>query len=677
MGILAHERNLPAMGLAALVMMLLGHPVQLAAQPARLTPEATSLPLVMPDQWDPKQAEITIRERAAKIVDAYSESDGVFSHDGRHVVFSSNRDGLDSLYVADLQDSGHKQPPRKLVDWPGRMSAPLLTWDDQSVIFASDEGGNEQTHFYRVPLAGGQVENLTPAALRRDSPLVPELDSNHLFYSGRALDQAQTNIYKTNHLVPASEHVVYRDQGTGFLSDVSRDGRHALFIRYNTHQDQQLLTVDLNSGVARLLYPKTAQASIQNATFAPDGRRVYLQTDAGTESALVLSLAASDGVELARYVEKKPATASGTGLAVDRHGINIAVAFQAGNRSEIRLLDAKTLALRSNVRLPLGDGGVNGFSDNGKHLIAHWSTPDHPTSLYSIASSTGKSETLLASSQLANELPAITTSNHFISSFDGMPIPVNVYRPKRAGRVPVIVHLHGGPAGNSSANWSAQARFFLSEGYAWVEPNIRGSSGFGRSFEAADNGAKRFDSFRDIDAVRHWLSDQGWADSNKLIVLGESFGGFLVLHEVTVNPTAWRAGVDQYGISDFLSFMDSTTGLVRQNYLHELGDPNADRELLVRLSPLAAVNRIASPLLVYAGENDPRVPRAQSDAIVDALRKRGVPVQYMLGKEEGHGVRNRDNRIQLLLRTAKFLEQAISGADIVDSEALNTPSPLK
>ena len=241
---------------------------------------------------------------------------------------------------------------------------------------------------------------------------------------------------------------------------------------------------------------------------------------------------------------------------------------------------------------------------------------------------------------------------------DGLSLPINVYLPKvRTGKLPVIVCYHGGPAGNSKIRWSATIAFFVSQGYAWVEPNVRGSGGFGRAFEEADNGPKRLEAFKDIEATGRWAASQPWADSSRVIIEGGSYGGYTVLVGLTRMPQLWRAGVDLFGVVNMKTFMATTSGLIREIFLLEMGNPDTDAPFLESISPLRDADKIVRPLFVYAGANDPRVPLAESDQIVHALRARKVPVEYMVAPNEGHSLARKDNQTEFLARAARFLEE--------------------
>ena len=241
-----------------------------------------------------------------------------------------------------------------------------------------------------------------------------------------------------------------------------------------------------------------------------------------------------------------------------------------------------------------------------------------------------------------------------------MTIPVNLYLPKgRTGKLPTIVIFHGGPASSYAVRWNPYARFFLSLGYAVLEPNVRGSTGFGRAYEMADNREKRADWLKDLETVNAWTKKQSWCDPDRVVVWGQSYGGYTTLMALTRQPTLWGAGVDLYGVADLKQFLRTTNAAIRAFFVTEFGDLDKDGPLLEEFSPMRDRDKIVAPLFVYAGQNDPRVPRSESDAIVRALRERGIPVEYMVAANEGHTVDRRETKIELLTRTARFLEDAL------------------
>ncbi|MFP2928276.1 S9 family peptidase [Pyxidicoccus sp. 3LG] len=600
-----------------------------------------------------------VAELAAKVtllVDAFINAEPQFTRDGQRTLFVSNRDGLPQLYIADAKRPD--SPAKRLFTWGERVSQAITTPDGQSLLFLSDTGADENWSIWKAGLDGSAPVELTPGEkLNRDNALLPDLAPDTLYFSARPMSEARTSVYA----MPTSggeARSVHRDETPGFLTDVSRDGKHGLYLRYPSRSENYLMRLDLSSGAVKPLYPREGKVSVFDARFSPDGKTVYVATDGGGEQAWLLALDAESGDEKARYVEKAPATAHIQGVEVAKKGGAVGISLDAGNRSEVRLLDGRTLKPRARVSMPLGQGGLDRFSEDGRKLTATWSTPSSPTDVWVIDTKTGKVSPLRREPRPSlPEVPAIDASITAVRAHDGMELPVNVFLPKkRSGKLPVIVSYHGGPAGNSKIKWSPSIAFFLSQGYAWVEPNVRGSDGFGRAFEEGDNGPARLAAFKDIETTGRWAASQPWADPDRVIIYGGSYGGYTVLIGLTRMPDLWRAGVNLFGVADLKTFMATTSGFIREIFLVEFGDPDKDAAFLASISPLKDADRIVDPLFVYAGANDPRVPRSESDLIVSALRARKVPVEYMVAENEGHSLSRKENLIEFLARSARFLD---------------------
>jgi dipeptidyl aminopeptidase/acylaminoacyl peptidase len=606
-------------------------------------------------------AELT--KMAAPLVDAFLNSNALLTRDGKQVVLVSNRDGLPQLYIADA--TRPDSPARRLFESKERVRLDVTTPDRKALIFSSDRGADERWSIWRVNLDGSSATELTPGeAIQRDSPGIADLVPQIMYYSARRIGEASSAVYAASAIQPGPERELYRDPKPGFLTDVSRDGKWGLFVRYPSRSENHLLLLDLASGATRALYPASGKVNISAARFSPDGRTIYVATDGGGEQAWLLALDARSGKEKARYVEKRPAFATIEDVAVAKSGGTLALAINAGNRAEIRLVEARTLKPRVKVAMPLGSGSISDFSEDGKRLVVLWSTPRSPSDAWAIDAKTGKVAPLRkeARPSLAT-LPPTETSITSIKASDGLTLPINLSLPKnRSGKLPVIVCYHGGPAGSSRIRWAWYSAFFTGQGYAWVEPNVRGSSGFGRAFEEADNGRGRLQAFDDVERTGRWAASQPWADPDRVIIFGGSYGGYTVLIGLTRMPSLWRAGVDLFGVANLKTFMASTTGLIHEIFLLEFGDPDKDGAFLDLISPLKDVDKIKVPLFVYAGANDPRVPRSESDLIVRALRDRHVPVEYMVADDEGHSLDRRETQVQFLARSARFLEQYVAKA---------------
>ncbi len=599
---------------------------------------------------------------ANTILSAFENDFPKFSPDRKKVVFGSNRGGNRQYYLADI--AGPSTPPVAITHGAERGSAARFMQDGKSIRFLRDAGVDENYRIFLVGLDGKNEICLTPGPVkRRFPPLEPRDKPGTLVYWQLEPKSPATEIVVQR--VGGEPKVVYTDPSPSSIGSVTSDGRRALMLRRYSSSDYVLFELDLATAKLRRLYPDEGKkAAIHAATYSADGKRAYVAADDGADGQLLYAFDVASGAIVTEYRQSDPRTASVQNVIASPRGDRLAIVIDAGDHEEARILDAKTLRVTAKVKIPPAAIALTAFSEDGVKIGASISTPDAPSDIFSIDAATGDVEPLRREPRPGLEdLGAMETSLEALRSFDGLSIPLVVQLPPgaRAGgkRLPVIVQFHGGPAGSATVDWDAFARFFTALGYAFVQPNVRGSTGYGRAFEMADNREKRADWLKDVESVNAWAKAQPWADRDRVVAMGGSYGGYSVLMALTRQPSLWRAGVDYVGIANLLTFMRSTTGWLRAVWVDEFGDLEKDRALLEEWSPLREVGRIVAPLFVYAGQNDPRVPREESDQVVVALRRRGVPVEYQIASNEGHSLDHRENRAEFMTRVARFLEDSL------------------
>ncbi len=633
-----------------------------------VTSATVAPPVVEPDvpQGNDAKRDAELLTDAGGLFDAFWDQSPRRTPDGKRVVFKSNRDGIPQLYVANIGDAG-KQAATRLVTLTERVGTFDVTPEGDAVVFASDKGADENWSFFKVSLDGKDLTELTPGTkLNRDQPFFPRQAKGTMVYSARASSEKEIKVFVQPIAATTAPKLVYSEKSTSFVVDVSADGKRAILLTLASLSDSKLTMLDLETGKTTPIYPAAGKTEyVGDARFSADGSRIQLATDGGGEEAIVLSLDATSFAEKARYVEKKPATARILELAVGGpggKGAFVGAMVDAGNHMELRLLDASTLAPTKSVTLPLGAGGGLAMSDDGKHVTLHWSTPESPSQIYDVDA--GGKATLLRKESFPGlgKLAKVKASITEVASFDGQKIPVNLYLPEplpKGKKLPTVVVVHGGPASSYEVRWSVLNRFFLAHGFAIVEPNVRGSTGFGRKYEQADDGPKRMDAVKDVEEIGKWAAKQPWADESKLVILGGSYGGYMTLMGVTNHPKLWKAGVDLFGIYSWRTFMTTTSGVIRDIFQKEIG-PESDGAFLDSISPSAKIDQVVAPLFVYAGQNDPRVPRSESDAIVQNLRARKIPVEYMVAANEGHSLDRKESITTFLARSLRFLEAKLN-----------------
>jgi len=598
---------------------------------------------------------VDLEARAAAFVDAYTSSSPILLSDGR-VVFVSTRDGLPAIYVG---DAAHPSAaPKKLPGPNDRVSGVRVLPGEQTALFVSDHDADGNFHVFRVELDGSGFTDLTPAPeLHRDPPAVSREVPDLFAFSAHTMTDATTHVFVQR--LGGAPRDLYSDQGSGFLRAVSPDGTHAIYERFLSDESQLVFAIDLADGVAARVYPPDGEiAAIGDAQFAPDGQSIYLSSEARGRPARVLRIDASTARELARYDETTAPNASVGGLEVSPKGDQVAIEIDAGDHLEVRVVDAQ-LAHPRTAELGLVSGGLGPYRADGAQLAATITRPDAPTDVFAIDSATLRLIPLRDDPRAGLDAPRPTATIDHVAAFDGKSIPVNVYLPPAASshKLPTLVWVHGGPSGSAPIGWSYMMGFWSSMGFAVIAPNIRGSSGFGFDYMAADDAGKRGDALRDMESVNRWLRAQPWCDGDRIVIAGISYGGYMTLLALGKQPSLWRAGIDGSGMSNLKTMEQLEDQQVRvfdETEFGQLGTKDGDA-LLERWSPLTYVGAVTSPVFVYQGVHDPITPQGEADQIVTALQRRKIPVEYMLVENEGHGVTRRDNKIAFLVRTYRFV----------------------
>lgn len=589
---------------------------------------------------------------------AYGNYRAVLSHNGRKMLFLSNRHGqIHQLYVSSTNNPTGK--PTRIAPGTDTVFRARFTPDNRSIIFSRDSGGNKLFQLYRSNLSGTKVVALTKDPKKYHQYFQVSPDGKTLYFL-RGSHRSPTGEIMSQPIGGGAGKVLARVHGFNWISDVSRDGKLLLISQVTSLSTSATLLLDIATGkLKKIAPPKGVRAHAHSSVFSTDGKSVYVATNQNNKNLGVHRIDIRTGKVMATYFMPK---AEVFGLSSPRKGGPLPITTDMGTHRSVQLLHPFTLKPTTKVALPKGNVDRYGtMSEDGKRFLISISTPTRPSESYAIDAKTGRASRLRRDRQpgLA-QLPKLNISVKYISSFDGTKIPTLVYLPKKipAGKkLPVIVNVHGGPANSSVIKWHPRNAFFVSRGFAVVAPNVRGSSGFGKAYERADNKGLRMNAVRDLKAVADWIKKQRWADPNRLAIQGLSYGGYMVYMALGHQPKTWAAGVSAAGIVDLRTALLTCAKHQRRSLRAELGHPTRDAAMLKRLSPMTVIDRFRAPLLVWQGGNDHLVPRAEQERLVTALRKRGKPVEYMFEPGAGHGPTRRSHNLAYLARIVRFLEQ--------------------
>ncbi|MEZ5560076.1 MAG: alpha/beta fold hydrolase [Pseudomonadales bacterium] len=454
--------------------------------------------------------------------------------------------------------------------------------------------------------------------------------------------------------------------GTGWgIEDWSPDDQQLLVSRYVSINEVYLYELSLITGALTPLLDADIRTGIGQARYARDRRGVYFTSDLGAEFRRLHFLDLDSGAievltaEIPWDVELFDVSADGEYLAYSTNEDGLS------RLTVVRLPDRRQLAL---PQLPAGVLSALKFNARGDRVALTLGRPTAPDDVYSVELG-GRTLTRWTRSEVGglntDDMVEPELIEYPTFDLDGdrrRRIPAFVYRPAGPGPHPVYLSIHGGPESQYRPRFSAALQYYVRElGMAVVVPNVRGSSGYGKTYLKLDDGRLREDSVADIGALLDWIEAQPDLDPRRVVVSGGSYGGYMVLAALERYPDRLAGGIERFGISNFVTFLHNTEDYRRDLRRAEYGDERDPemRAFLERISPLNGVHRIARPLLIFQGANDPRVPASESAQIYAALRERGVPVWYVLARDEGHGFRKKTNSDYAAAATALFLDALV------------------
>ncbi len=580
--------------------------------------------------------------------------------DGR-ITVSTRFGNTNQLHVVDRQMGARRQIT--FFDEPVTDGNWSPTGARKGVIYTRDSGGNENYQLEYLDPAAGAPVRLTDGRGRADSG-VWSADGTRVAFSWTARTGGNADIYVDDPLDRMQPQLVYEASEAGWAAaDWSPDGKSLLLIRFVSVNETYLYVYDLASKSLREIEPAKVKAA-RGGLFARDGKGLYITSDLGTEFRTLryVDLATGKVTDLTGAVIHREIE----DVDLSRDGRYLAYVVNEDGASRLGVMDLVQKADLVPPELPFGVIGGIGFDPGSKRLAFDLQTPTSPSDVFVWTLADGSFERWTeseigpvdAKSFVAPTLVRYPT----FDKVDGKPreIPAWLFKPAGAGPHPVLISIHGGPEGQAQPVFSMNVQQWAAElGYAVIQPNVRGSSGYGKTYVALDNGMKREDSVRDIGALLDWIATQPDLDARRVVVIGGSYGGYMVLASMTHYNDRLRGAIDIVGISNFVTFLESTAEYRRDLRRPEYGDERDPkmREFLQRISPLNSADRINKPMLIVQGQNDPRVPVTESEQMVAKIRANGGEVWFLVGLNEGHGFQKRDNIDYYQWAVALFLEK--------------------
>ena len=584
-----------------------------------------------------------------RILDARGASRLALSPDAGTLYFVTDLTGTVQLWSVPVAGG----VPRRLSYEADRVGAYSLAPEGTEIAYGADEGGDERWALWVMNAEGTDARRLSTRADRIHHVVGWTSDGSGVLAFANLRDERFFDL----HEFPkrgGTPKPRFRHDGTGFGAAVLRDGRIVVTTNRERSDQNHLSLVERDGSIMRLT-PDSPIAMHQSARAFADG--ILVLSDRDRDLAAIASVGLNGSF---RYVVAPVNTVVDE---LEVAGAHVAYALNVEGRSEVRLLaDGKDAPVAG---LPPGDlatdliGKSLAVAPDGTVAVA-WARFDAPSAIYVAAP--GQRARLVVPPQMAGLSPEGLPEEELVSwrAFDGRTIPGFLLRPRGAskGPRPTVVQVHGGPEGQARPLWNPLTVALVGAGFNVLQPNVRGSSGYGRAYMSLDDVRLRMDSVRDLDAAAAWLAESGVAPAARIGVIGGSYGGFMTLAAITFcADRKWAAAVDIVGIASFTTFFARTAPWRRPLRAAEYGDPEKDADFLESISPLNFIDRIQAPLMVIHGANDPRVPVEEAEQIVSNLRARGRDVDYLRYEDEGHGLAKAKNRADAWPKVVRFFER--------------------
>ncbi len=604
--------------------------------------------------------------------------------DGKRLFYLTNVTGTSQIWMIDLPSGA----PKQITNYDDNVGFVRFSPKGDALVFGKAKGGDENTQFFWMKSDGSGIKELTNLPKVRHNFGGWSDDGKQIYYSSNKRNAQFFDIYAMS-VADGKEELLYQQDGSNSFAGASDSGDKIIVSRSGTELslDNNLYLYDVKTKKETLLTPHKDASQFGDVEFLPDGDSIIFTSNQDREFSVMTQIDNLRSPKTNYLFTIKPEQNWDTeGIAFPESGSHFAYTLNREGFSELHLrkfeVNGKPLITHilpddETVKLPAQGvvGGLN-FSEDGKKLAFTFNSSKNNSDiwLYDLES---KKLTQITKSERSGIPQESFIEPRLIKfkSFDGREIPAWYYLPNRpmmmtttkdangnlkssnTSNLPVIVSVHGGPEGQERPTFNPLYQYYLSRGYAILATNVRGSTGYGKTFTHLDDVRLREDSVKDLAYSVEWLKKEGGADAKRIAVMGGSYGGYMTMAAVTLYPDLFAAAVNTVGIVNWETFLKNTSGYRRRQREVEYGMLDKDIDFLRKISPMVKVDKIKTPLFVIHGKNDPRVPYTEAEQVVKALKDRKAIVEYKLFDDEGHGISKLKNRLELYPLVADFLDK--------------------
>lgn len=583
--------------------------------------------------------EYTIEE----FMDITSYGGSSFSYDEKTVLIRSNESGINNAFEIDLKTRNSKQ----LTFSDSNSIYPISYFPfDKRFLFRADQGGNEIWHIYLFNLDGTAID-LTPGKQSRSLFLKWANDKKSFYYTSNKRNPKYMDLYEMS-IDSFKSTLVFQNDDALNVGDISKNERYLALSKTYTRDNSDLYLFNLDTKILTKILFKESDVNYSPSGFSTDSETLYFVTDQDSEFRYLKKYNIDSGkVEL---VQKESWDIVANYFS--ESGKYRITAINKDSQTEIKILDTSSDKLLNLPKMPSGNISSVNISRSESLITFYHGSSQSPANLFFYRVGSRKPV------RLTDSMNPLIDQEHLgkaeiirYKSFDGLEIPAIYYKPpqaSQANKVPALVRVHGGPGGQARVGYQASTQYLVNNGYAVLDINNRGSSGYGKTFQTLDDQAHGKGDLDDCVAAIDWLKSQNHIDGENIGILGGSYGGYMVMAAMTFRPNAFDVGVNIFGVTNWVRTLKSIPPwweAARESLYKELGNPFIQEDYLYSISPLFHAKNIKKPVLVLQGANDPRVLQVESDEMVEEIKKQNVPVEYVVFPDEGHGFSKKKNQI--------------------------------
>lgn len=603
------------------------------------------------EQFRPRPLDAALSRRIQSMLDISAPGGGLLSPDAKQLFFTWRVTGVSQIWRID----GPQRFPVQLTGGEDATTLADITPDGRYLLVQRDRKGEENPGLYLQPTEGGALIEIQHKEGVQTFHQFVSRDSRYVYYAANDIRPDSRALYRYE-IASGRKEAIFTEPGLWAIADHLDDGRlllekgigsaHSEYYEWQSGKLTPVIGQNDNEEYEMRFGVKPGEYLVQTPRFG-NFRRLYRYTG-GQFDAITPEL-----------------NWDVSGFQIDDTRSRILYTVNDNGYSTLHALDARSGKPLALPAFKEADHVLPGSSTrDGRYSVLIVETAQAPRSAYVYDWRQGKqTQWVLPSSPEVDTRRFARASLETYPARDGTPIPMFVRRPASCSPAPcpVIVHFHGGPESQTTPGFSPYAQLFVDAGYIFAEPNVRGSDGYGKTWFHADDGAKRLDVITDIeDAARYIRSHWGKGGvAPKIGIMGGSYGGYSTLVGMTMFAGSFDAGVANVGMSNLLTFLNNTAPYRRKLRTSEYGDPETDREALIKLSPVSYIDKLSAPLLIIQGASDPRVPVGEAVQMYEAAKQKGVPSELMIFADEGHGAQKRENRLYTIGHTLRFFDQAL------------------